>query len=130
MQTMNEVDTQALLPITTLEFGFHHIDVEVTAEVAQAIIGKFEVLASETVEWEMSECDDSPSIRFDLSQSPWLIENDSFKPVIDAMYKECIEITKSMIKDDGTKNKFRCISVDFTDDPFVGDALKTIFNID
>jgi hypothetical protein len=130
MQTMSHLDRQALLPITNLEFGFHHLNVEVTARVVQAFVAKFDILASVAAKWEMSECDGSPSIRFDLSQSPWLIERESFRPVIDAMYKECVEITKSMERDDGAKTKFRCISVDFTDDPCVGNALKTIFNID
>jgi hypothetical protein len=130
MQTMNEPDKQALLPITTLEFGFHHLDVEVTATVAQAIIAEFDVLASETVRWEMSECDGSPSIKFDLSQSPWLLESDAFRPVIDAMYKECVEMIKSMAKYNSAKTTFRCISVGFDDDPSAVDTLQTIFNID
>lgn len=130
MQTMNEVDTQALLPITTLEFGFHHIDVEVTAEVAQAIIGKFEVLASETVAWEMSECDGSPSIRFDLSQSPWLLESDAFKPDIDRMYKECLRMIGLMTEDNGFAASFRFVNVEFADYPSIEENIKQIFNID
>lgn len=127
---MNEVGTQALLPITTLEFGFHHIDVEVTAEVAQAIIGKFEVLASETVEWKMSECDGSPSIRFDLSQSPWLLGNDAFKPEIDRMYKDFLRMIGLMAEHDGISASFRFLNVEFTDCQSIEENIKHIFNID
>lgn len=126
---MTKAEAADALPITVLQFGFHRLDVEFTASVAQAIINKFDVLASETVKWEMSDCDGSPSIRFDLSQSPWLLESDAFKPVIDAMYKECLQMIQAMAANDDIGAKFRCVSVEFAEDPYTVDALKQIFDL-
>lgn len=130
MQPLNEPKAKSALPIIVLEFGFHQIAADVTISVAQAITNKFNVLASDKVEWEKSECDGSPSIRFDLKHAPWMLDSQAFKPTIDAMYKEVVQLIEDMAEGNRIATKFRCLSVDFADAPSVCADVEQIFDLD
>jgi len=119
-----------VLPIIVLEFAFHHLEVGDCVAVAQAIVHRFDVLRSETIKWEMLVCDCSPSIRFNLSEAPWLLENHACRPTIDSIYKEVVRLIQNLAEGDGSGTKFRCVSVEFADDPSVGEDLKQIFDLD
>lgn len=130
MEVINTPAAKEMLPISALEFGFYHLDAAVTATVAQAIIVKFDVLQSEGVTWEVCESDGSPAINFDLDQHPWLLEGKAFKPEIDGMYRECLEMIEDMASSKGIGANFRYVSVYFVDQPSTVDCLTQIFNLD
>lgn len=127
---MTEAEAAAALPIAVLEFGFHQLEMEDRVTIAQAIVHRFDVLGSEMIKWEMSECDGSPSIRFNLNQAPWMLERHAFRPTIDAMYKQAVQLIQDMAEGDGSGTKFRCVSVEFADAPSVGENLKQIFDLE